>query len=72
MLTGFRPVAGFSVCSDGGFFASAGGVVFFGKDQIHKTHGSQVPLNLHRQLLTLRASRIVLPWGWWDGLDLNQ
>ena len=63
LVTGFRPVAGFFVCADGGFFVSAGGVVFFGKDPLHKTHGSQIPLNLHRKLLTLRAERIVLPWG---------
>lgn len=28
------------------------GVVFSGEDPLHKTHGAQVPLNLHREHLT--------------------
>ena len=40
------------------------GLVFSGQDPLNKTHGAQIPLNLHRQRLTLRTQRIVLPWGW--------
>ena len=64
-------VAGLRHASRRLFRLSLDGVVFSGKDPLHKTHGAQVPLCLHRQLLTLLAWSIVLPWGWWDRQDSN-
>ena len=40
------------------FRLSLDGLVFSGKDPLHKTHGAQIPLNLHRKRLTLRRSAL--------------
>ena len=63
MVAGFQPAAG-------GFTDLASPDRLFRERLAHKTHGAQIPLNLHRQRLTLLTWSIVLPWGWWQDFSL--
>lgn len=49
LVVGFRPTAG-------GVFVLARQGRLFRERLAHKTHGAQIPLNLHRQRLTLRIA----------------